>query len=163
MILNKLIFSTILLTVKPNRLENCRVVNQTETMIHVRCDGDRKLVHVPSHQFQHHLALFPSDPMYPSPQNPAEIGLFPEYYVMEVIDLNNLSIRRNLSAEIPVFILKGLAPGSWLKLNLYAANSHGKSEPVTIDAFVSGDAAKHTYGMYHHCIQFIKRVAGCLL
>lgn len=81
--------------------------------------------------------------------DPAEYGLFPEYYVMEVWDLKNRSIRRNLSAEAPVFILKGLVPGSWLKLILYAANSHGKSEPTVIETLVAGDAEKHTLGKWN--------------
>lgn len=37
-------------------------------------------------------------------QDPAQYGLFPEYYVMEVWDLKNRSIRKNLSAETPVFM-----------------------------------------------------------
>ncbi len=65
---------------------------------------------------------------------------------MEVWDLKNRSIRKNLSAETPVFILKGLSPGSLLRLVLYAANSHGKSEPHVIEALVAGDAEKHMLG-----------------
>jgi len=77
-------------------------------------------------------------------QDPAQYGLFPEYYVMEVWDLKNRSIRKNLSAEAPVFILKGLDPGSWLRLVLYAANSHGKSEPHVIEAVVAGNFEQDT-------------------
>jgi len=79
-------------------------------------------------------------------QDPAAYGLFPEYYIMEVWDVKNRSIRRNLSAESPAFNLKGLGPGSWLRLILYAANSHGRSEPVTLEAQVAGDAEKHMLG-----------------
>lgn len=86
------------------------------------------------------------DPSQAYHHDPAQYGLFPEYYVMEVWDLKNRSIRKNLSAEAPVFMLKGLAPGSWLKLVLYAANSHGKSEPNIIEAVIAGDAEKHTLG-----------------
>ena len=79
-------------------------------------------------------------------QDPTHYGLFPEYYVMEVWDLKNRSIRRNLSAETPNFMLKGLMPGSWLRLILYAVNAHGKSDPVVIETVVAGDAEKQILG-----------------
>lgn len=81
-----------------------------------------------------------------SHQDPAEYGLFPEFYICEVWDIKNRSTRRNLSSETPVFILKGLGPGAWLRFILYAANSHGKSEPVTIEAHIGGDAERQALG-----------------
>jgi len=113
-------------------------------MIHVECSAHRELPQIPDQPL---FRIMHGDPDNPHPhQDPAQYGLFPEYYVMEVWDLKNRSIRRNLSAETPVFILKGLAPGSLLRLVLYAANSHGKSDPHVIEAVVAGDTEKHILG-----------------
>lgn len=147
-------------TVKPLPLENCTVVNQTATFIHVECSSHREPPPIPDQPLFRIMngdgagsggggggnSNGNVDPSQAYHHDPAQYGIFPEYYVMEVWDLKNRSIRRNLSAEAPVFMLKGLAPGSWLRLVLYAANSHGKSEPQIIEAVTAGDAEKHTLG-----------------
>lgn len=84
-------------------------------------------------------------------QSQTDYGIFLEYYVMEVWDIKNRSIRRNLSSETPVFTLKGLVPGSWLKLILYAANSHGKSEPVIMEAVIPGGMDAQIFGKQFFC------------
>lgn len=147
-------------SVKPLPLENCTVVNQTATFIHVECSSHREPPPIPDQPLFRIMngdggggsgassagANGIADPSQAYHHDPAQYGLFPEYYVMEVWDLKNRSIRRNLSAEAPIFMLKGLAPGSWLRLVLYAANSHGKSDPHVIEAVTAGDAEKHTLG-----------------
>lgn len=130
--------------VKPHPLENCTVVNQTTTMIHIECSAHRELPQIPDQPL--FRIMHGDTDSSAANHDPAQYGLFPEYYVMEVWDLKNRSIRKNLSAETPVFILKGLAPGSLLRLVLYAANSHGKSEPHIIEHVVAGDAEKHMLG-----------------
>lgn len=143
------------------------MVNQTATFIHVECSSHREPPPIPDQPLfrimngdgasgtgsgggggggSNNGNNNVMDASQAYHHDPAQYGLFPEYYVMEVWDLKNRSIRRNLSAETPVFILKGLQPGSWLRLVLYAANSHGKSEPHVIEAVTAGDAEKHTLG-----------------
>ncbi|OXA59907.1 Nephrin [Folsomia candida] len=143
--------------VKPHPLENCTVVNQTTTIIHIECSAHRELPQIPD-QPLFRIMHGDTDASQPN-QDPAQYGLFPEYYVMEVWDLKNRSIRKNLSAETPVFILKGLAPGSLLRLVLYAANSHGKSEPHVIEAIVAGDAEKHMLGASTSRMEFFPLAA----
>ncbi|CAG7830535.1 unnamed protein product [Allacma fusca] len=109
-------------------------------MIHVECNSVRELPTIPEQP----LFRIMNEDLETSHQDPTMYGLFPEYYVMEVWDLKNRSIRRNLSAETPNFMLKGLLPGSWLRLILYAVNSHGKSDAVIIETVVAGDAEKQT-------------------
>jgi hypothetical protein len=129
--------------VKPHPLENCSVVNQTGTTVQVECSSHRELPSIPDQPL---FRIMNGEEGTEGHTDPAAYGLFPEYYIMEVWDIKNRSIRRNLSSETPVFHLKGLGPGSWLRLILYAANSHGKSEPVTVEALVAGDTQTTTLG-----------------
>lgn len=146
------------------------ILNQTEILIHVECSNDRELPVIPDHplsRIMHEEAAAAAAvanangqaSLLSQSQN-HDYGLFPEYYVMEVWDLKNRSVRRNLSAEAPVFILKGLVPGSWLKLILYAVNSHGKSEPTMIETIVAGgETEDQAFGERLSQLDFIPFVA----
>ena len=134
------------------------MVNQTGTTIQVECSSHRELPSIPDQPLFQIMNGGGEDGNDGPAQDPTAYGLFPEYYIMEVWDIKNRSIRRNLSSETPVFNLKGLGPGSFLRLILYAANSHGKSEPVTVEAQMAGDPEKQTYGkgnMMGSCLNFI--------
>src|SRR5690348_15904176 len=95
----------VLVTVKPTPLEKCSIVNQTETIIHVECSNDRELPTIPDQPLFRIMngGGFSGDGEADGgQQSPADYGVFPECYVMEVWDLKTSVIRRNLSAEVPL-------------------------------------------------------------
>ncbi|KAG8224626.1 hypothetical protein J437_LFUL005794 [Ladona fulva] len=57
----------------------------------------------------------------------------PQFFLMEVYDLQSGLLRANVSNRFPVFGVNGLEPGRGLKMAVFAANSKGKSDPVLIE------------------------------
>lgn len=70
---------------------------------------------------------------------------------MEIFDQFTEVLQANVSSKYPVFTVGGLDAGKMLKINIFAANSKGKSETVTMEAFTLKAAEKQT-GMCIMCI-----------
>ncbi|XP_068084809.1 synaptogenesis protein syg-1-like [Anabrus simplex] len=68
----------------------------------------------------------------------------PQYFILEVYDLQTGFLQANLSSKFPTFIVGGLGPGMILKMMVYAANNKGKSDPVTLEGFTLKAAEKQT-------------------
>ncbi|XP_065333564.1 synaptogenesis protein syg-2-like isoform X2 [Cloeon dipterum] len=58
-----------------------------------------------------------------------------QFFQIEVYDVATAKLVRNASSPYPVFDVHALEPGRVLKMVIYAANSKGKSESVTIEGF----------------------------
>jgi len=67
-----------------------------------------------------------------------------QFFVMEIFDLATAKLARNVSSQYPVFTVHDLEPGRALKMNIYSANSKGKSEVVHIEGFTLKATEKHT-------------------
>jgi hypothetical protein len=72
----------------------------------------------------------------------------PQYFLLEVFDLQTGQLQANVSSKFPVFSVSGLAPGMILKMLVYAANSKGRSDPVVAEGFTLKVAEKQTGECY---------------
>lgn len=68
----------------------------------------------------------------------------PQYFLLEVFDMQTGQLQANVSSKFPVFSVSGLGPGMVLKMLVYAANSKGKSDPVVVEGFTLKVAEKQT-------------------
>jgi len=68
----------------------------------------------------------------------------PQYFLLEVFDMQTGMLQANISSKFPAFSVSGLGPGMVLKMLVYAANSKGKSEPVVVEGFTLKVAEKQT-------------------
>jgi len=68
----------------------------------------------------------------------------PQYFLLEVFDMQTGMLQANISSKFPAFSVSGLAPGMVLKMLVYAANSKGKSETVIVEGFTLKVAEKQT-------------------
>ena len=62
-------------------------------------------------------------------------GGLPQYFVAELFDLAGHRLLRNLTRPFPDFAVTDLPAGLELRLQLYAANSRGRSRAVTLHGF----------------------------
>lgn len=69
---------------------------------------------------------------------------------MEIFDQQTGVLQANVSSRYPVFSVGGLDPGKLLKINIFAVNTRGKSETVTMEAFTLKAAEKQTGKVYKH-------------
>lgn len=72
----------------------------------------------------------------------------PQYFLLEVFDMQTGQLQANVSSKFPVFSVSGLGPGMVLKMLVYAANSKGKSDPVVVEGFTLKVAEKQTGECY---------------
>ncbi len=72
---SELCLTFILILVKPHPLENCTIVNQTTTMIHIECSAHRELPQIPDQPL---FRIMHGDTDSSAPHDPAQYGLFPE-------------------------------------------------------------------------------------
>ena len=63
-------------------------------------------------------------------------------FVAELYDVATGRLERNLSSERPAFTAASLPPGLELRLQLYAANSRGRSRATALDGFTLKAAEK---------------------
>lgn len=63
---------------------------------------------------------------------------------MEIFDQQTGFLQANVSSRYPIFTVGGLDPGKLLRINIFAANSRGKSETITMEAFTLKAAEKQT-------------------
>ena len=68
----------------------------------------------------------------------------PQYFLLEVFDMQTGVLQANISSKFPAFSVSELGPGMVLKMLVYAANSKGKSEPVVVEGFTLKVAEKQT-------------------
>jgi hypothetical protein len=68
----------------------------------------------------------------------------PQYFLLEVFDMQTGMLQANISSKFPLFSVTGLGPGMVLKMLVYAANSKGKSEPAIVEGFTLKVAEKQT-------------------
>ncbi|XP_068082092.1 nephrin [Anabrus simplex] len=68
----------------------------------------------------------------------------PQYFLLEVFDLETGFLQANLSSKFPVFSVGGLAPGMVLKMLVYAANNKGRSDATVVEGFTLKIAEKQT-------------------
>jgi hypothetical protein len=78
----------------------------------------------------------------------------PQYFLLEVFDMQTGLLQANISSKFPVFIVTGLGPGMVLKMLVYAANSKGKSEPAVVEGFTLKVAEKQT-GKPRHIFTYL--------
>ncbi|XP_037072249.1 nephrin-like [Pollicipes pollicipes] len=69
-------------------------------------------------------------------------GGLPQYFVAELFDVVGRRLVRNLTRPFPHFAVLELPPGLELRLELYAANSRGRSRAITLDGFTLKAAEK---------------------
>ena len=62
-------------------------------------------------------------------------GGLPQYFVAELFDQAGQELLRNLTRPFPDFSVTELPAGLELRLELYAANSRGRSRAVTLQGF----------------------------
>lgn len=100
---------------RPFPLLNCSITNQTSDSLHVEC-----------------LESFD--------------GGLPQGFLMELLELPELIPRFNvtLTKGPPVFELYGIESGSSYKVNLYAVNAKGRSDPVVLETATFKGVAKYT-------------------
>lgn len=72
----------------------------------------------------------------------------PQYFLLEVYDQQSSILQANVSAKFPLFTVSGLDSGKMLKMLIYSANSKGKSEPASLEAFTLKVAEKQTGNIY---------------
>lgn len=68
----------------------------------------------------------------------------PQSFQLEVYDLLTQTLKANKSSRLPVFNVDNLLPGRVLKMIIYATNSKGKSDAVTIEGYTLKAAEKQT-------------------
>lgn len=73
-------------------------------------------------------------------------------FIMEIFDQQTGILQANVSSRYPVFSVGGLDPGKLLKINIFAVNTRGKSETVTMEAFTLKAAEKQTGKVYKHTL-----------
>ncbi|XP_037073408.1 nephrin-like [Pollicipes pollicipes] len=71
-------------------------------------------------------------------------GGLPQYFVAELYDVAGRRLVRNLTRPFPDFAVLELPPGLELRLELYAANSRGRSRAVTLEGFTLKMPEKRT-------------------
>lgn len=71
-------------------------------------------------------------------------------FIMEIFDQQTGILQANVSSRYPVFSVGGLDPGKLLKINIFAVNTRGKSETVTMEAFTLKAAEKQTGKVYKY-------------
>ncbi|CAH0550166.1 unnamed protein product [Brassicogethes aeneus] len=71
-------------------------------------------------------------------------GGLPQFFLLEVYDWKTGTLQANVSAKFPLFIVSGLDAGKVLKMEVYAANSKGRSESVLLEGFTLKAAEKQT-------------------
>lgn len=71
-----------------------------------------------------------------------------QYFVVEVVDPVTDTLVANVSSPKLPFKIGRLMPGSALKINVYAANTRGRSESVVMETFTLQSAQKHTGKKY---------------
>lgn len=67
-----------------------------------------------------------------------------QYFVVEVLDPDSDVLVTNLSFSKLSFKIGRLSPGKALRMNIYAANTRGRSDSVVIETFTLESALKHT-------------------
>ena len=65
-------------------------------------------------------------------------------FYAEVIDPDTDVLMTNISSTKLTFKIVRLSPGKALRMNIYAVNTRGKSEPVVVETFTLESAQKHT-------------------
>lgn len=68
----------------------------------------------------------------------------PQRFQIEAYDELSRMLLVNRTSRKPAFILEDLMPGSALKIFIYAYNSKGKSDSITLDGYTLKVAAKQT-------------------
>lgn len=68
----------------------------------------------------------------------------PQYFLLEVYDQQTSVLQANVSAKFPLFTVSGLDSGKVLKMQIFAANSKGRSEAVLLEGFTLKVAEKQT-------------------
>lgn len=58
-----------------------------------------------------------------------------QYFLLEVYDEHTDVLQANVSAKFPMFTICGLESGKSLKMRVYAANSKGRSDVVTLEGY----------------------------
>ncbi|XP_046395125.1 nephrin-like [Ischnura elegans] len=72
-------------------------------------------------------------------------GGLPQFFLLEAYDARTSRLRLNVTRnDAPLFRLTDLAPGSSLRLLLYAANAKGHSEPTVLEDVSLWDAEERT-------------------
>ncbi|KAH8294938.1 hypothetical protein KR018_004471 [Drosophila ironensis] len=61
-------------------------------------------------------------------------GGLPQNFNMELQDSYTQEIKANITSTSPRFTVSGLSPGSIYRLNIYAFNTKGRSEPAVVNA-----------------------------
>ncbi|XP_039283060.1 hemicentin-1 isoform X2 [Nilaparvata lugens] len=100
---------------RPFPLLNCSVTNQTSDSLHVDC----------AESFD---------------------GGLPQSFVMELLQLPELVSRFNVTVTHgpPSFALYGIQPGVSYRVNLFAVNAKGRSDPITLETITFKGVAKYT-------------------
>lgn len=76
-------------------------------------------------------------------------GGLPQTFVLEAKDNHHYGVVAKLHSPLPHFNVTGLEPGRSYVLSVYAQNSKGLSNPVTLYSFTIKEAEKHTAGSTH--------------
>ncbi|XP_037730499.1 hemicentin-1 [Drosophila subpulchrella] len=61
-------------------------------------------------------------------------GGLPQHFNLELLDSYTQEIKANITSTIPKFTVPGLSPGSIYRLNIYAFNTKGRSDPAVVNA-----------------------------
>ncbi|KAL3285867.1 hypothetical protein HHI36_000386 [Cryptolaemus montrouzieri] len=68
----------------------------------------------------------------------------PQYFILEIYELQGELLLANVSAYSPTFSVGGLEAGKELKIAVYAANSKGLSDPTMLEGYTLKVAEKQT-------------------
>lgn len=68
----------------------------------------------------------------------------PQYFLLEVVDVQTGELQSNVSNKFPAFRVTGLPAGRVLRMQVYAANIKGRSDYVHLDGSTLEIAEKQT-------------------
>ncbi|GFY78935.1 fibronectin type-III domain-containing protein [Trichonephila inaurata madagascariensis] len=91
-------------TPPPTEVENCSVAEETETSFRVFCNA--------------------------SSEDSDELD---EHFYIEIREFRTGELLQNFSLNFPEAVVRGLDPGTWYAVTVYATNEAGRSKPYTLE------------------------------
>ncbi|GFT54083.1 fibronectin type-III domain-containing protein, partial [Nephila pilipes] len=88
----------------PTEVRNCSVAEETETSFRVYCNA--------------------------SSEDSDELE---EHFYVEVKEFRTGELLQNFSLNFPEVVVRGLDPGTWYAVTIYATNEAGRSKPYTLE------------------------------
>ena len=81
----------------------------------------------------------------------------PQYFLLEVVDVQTGELQANVTSKFPAFRVTGLHAGRVLRMQVYAANIKGRSDYVLLDGSTLEIAEKQTGRLAQYSIIIFKK------